>query len=146
VAEWLRNAYLELTQETTLDFEELRPRAAEPYSNSMDRNWEADAKKWEATSRDWETLARIFYLKTKVAAPTGTVIVTSRHYCDECNRSYSNASLCKCRLLAMVDETFRGELESLREHVELEHPLPHNSTDSAALSKVSRGSKKKGKK
>ena len=65
VAMWLRDAYLELTQKTPLDFEELRP--AEPHSNPLDRNWEADAKKWEAASRDWESLARISQIQLKAA-------------------------------------------------------------------------------
>ena len=43
VAEWLRDAYLELTQKTPLDLEELRPEV--PCSNPQDRNWQADAKK-----------------------------------------------------------------------------------------------------
>ena len=111
VAEWLRNAYLELTKQTPLDFEELRP--AEPHSNPLvDRTW-------EATSRDWETLARILYLQTKVAASTGG----SNCHCRECDmdsdfyRPYpGRARLCDLRLLAMVDEAFRGELESLREN------------------------------
>ena len=126
VAEWLRNAYLELTQKTPLDFEELRP--SEPYFNPLDRN--LDVKKCEATIRDWETLARILYLQTKVAASILSLQVGIRHTCSKCNvqyggySSYGDPCLCKCRLLAMVDEAFRGELESLREipgHVE--HPL-----------------------
>ena len=156
VAEWLRDAYLELIQKAPSDFEELWP--AEPHSNS-----EADAKKWEATSRDWETLARIFYLRTKLAAP----IIASRCYssygCDSlgCNGSYSEAYPCKCRLLPMVDEAFRGELGSLKENPgHVEHPLTRklpisylcplkkqlciaNSTNSAAPFEVSGGSKKK---
>ena len=50
VAEWLRDRrdlYLELTQKESLNFEELQP--TEPYSssesNSLDKDWEADAKK-----------------------------------------------------------------------------------------------------
>jgi hypothetical protein len=135
VAQWLRDAYLELTQKMPLDLEELRP--AEPYPEPLDRNWEADAKKWEATSRDWETLARIFHLQTVAAStriksiPVHTVSafgqvsqVTSDHRCDECGLSYSSGWLCECRVLPMVNEAFRGELEGLREdpgHVE--HPL-----------------------
>jgi hypothetical protein len=125
VVEWLRDAYSELTQKTPLDFENLQP--AEPYSNPLDGNWEADAKKWEATSRDWETLARVFYLQTKVAA-----FITSfsgrRYHCDECRMDYGGSSasagpcLCRCRLLALVDETFRGELKIYPGYVEL--PLP----------------------
>ena len=122
VVEWLRDAYSELTQSTPLDFENLRP--AEPYSNPLDRNWEADAKKWEASSRDWETIARIFYLQTKVAAFI-TSFSDRRYHCDECRMDYgesfasANAGLCRCRLLAMVDEAFRGELESFPGYVEL---------------------------
>jgi hypothetical protein len=132
VAEWLRDAYLELAQKTTLDFEELRP--ANPYSNPLDRNWEADAKKWEATSRDWETLARIFYLQTKVV--TSIMSIAGSHYCCyECNMeyggSYPDACLCKCRLLAIVNEAFRGELESLMENPGyVEHPLPRKLLNS----------------
>ena len=129
VAAWLRDALLELTQKRPLDFEEVRP--AEPYFNSLDRNWEADVKKWEASIRDWETIARVFHLQTKVAASTKS-FATSSH-CLQCSEDYdgswggssSKACLCKCHVLSMVDEAFRGELESLREnlgHVEL--PLP----------------------
>jgi hypothetical protein len=115
VAEWLRDAYLELTQKTHLDFEVLRP--TEPYSNPLDRNWEADSKKWETTFRDWETLARIFRLQTKVV----TKIMSQggiRYHCSDCSMDYGVPCrrLCKCRLLAMVDEDFRGELESFREN------------------------------
>lgn len=126
VAAWLRDAYFELTtQETPLNLEELRP--AEPHYNPLiDRNWEVDAKKWEATSRDWETLARIFHLQTKVAASISsrTVRPPILYICDMgCGESY--VDLCKCRLLSMVDEAFRGELESLRENPEhVDHPLP----------------------
>ena len=124
VAEWLRDAYSELIQKKTLDFEELRP--AKPYSNPLDRNWEADAKKWEATSRDWETLARILYLQTKVAA----FFDGSKYYCKKCRMDFggsydsadSDACLCKCRLLAMVDEVFREELESYPGYVKLPFP------------------------
>ena len=106
VAQWLRDAYLELTQNKTLDFEELRP----------------------ATIRDWETLARIFYLQTKVAA-SAMALVGSYDRCRKCgmdyDMSYLNACLCKCRVLAMVDEVFRGELESLKENPEhVEPPIP----------------------
>jgi hypothetical protein len=117
VADWLRDVYLELTQKTPLDLEELRP--AEPYSD----NW--DAKKWEATSMDWETIARILHLQTKVTvAAFESVSYTSSHYCYECDDTYKSGRLCKCRVLPMVNEAFRGELEGLREdpgHVE--HPL-----------------------
>lgn len=126
VADWLRDAYLELiTQKTTLDFEEFRP--AEPYieSNPLDnRDWEAEARKWETTSRDWETLARISQLQTKVA--TSIASITSYHFCSECRVNYgaSYRSLCKCRLLALVDEAFREELENLKENPKhIKHPL-----------------------
>ena len=129
VVEWLRDAYLELTQKISLGFEKLQP--AEPYSNLLDRNWEADAKKWEATSRDWETLARIFYLKEKVAASI-TSFAGRRYHCNECDMDYgsynpnhspaADACLCKCRLLAMVDEAFRGELEGYPGYVKHPHP------------------------
>ena len=100
VAQWLRDAYLELTQNETLDFEELRP----------------------ATIRDWETLARISQVQMKVKmSPNFTI-----YQCPYCHY-YLNSNGCmrdECRVLAvtaMVDETFRGELESLKEnpgHVE----------------------------
>jgi hypothetical protein len=137
VAEWLRDAYLELTQTTPLDFEELRP--AEPYSDPLDRNWEGEAKKWEAISRDWETLARIAQLQTKVATtsslPAGSLNRLNLNYsgyysanCAECGmNAYSNAGgrPCKCRILGMVDEAFRAELENLKENPEhVEPPLP----------------------
>ena len=125
VAEWLRNAYLELTQ-NPLDFEKLQP--TEPYSNPLNRDWEADAKKWEATSRDWEMLAKISHLQTKVTASIKTYYRTSR-FCSDCHMQFGTPyeCLCKCRILALVDEVFRKELESLKdnsEHVEpLEPPL-----------------------
>ena len=115
----MRDAYSELIQKAPSDFEELWP--AEPHSNS-----EADAKKWEATSRDWETLARIFYLRTKLAT---SFINSHPYHCSHacnmgCGETNSEAYPCKCRLLPMVDETFRGELKSLRENPEhIEHPL-----------------------
>jgi hypothetical protein len=128
VVELLRDAYLELTRKKKLDFKELGP--AEPNSNPLDRNWEADAKKWEATSRDWETLARISQVQLKVAIFLQP-LYDERYRCrtcavdyivDECN---SDGYLCKCRLLRMVDQAFQGELESLRENPEhVEHPLP----------------------
>jgi len=116
VAEWLRDAYFELTQKTPLDFEELRP--PEPYFNSLDRNWEADSKKWEATFRDWETLARISHLQTKVATSIMSLGGNRLLYCNECDMDFgfSRRCLCRCRLLSMVDENFRGELESFREN------------------------------
>ena len=115
VAKWLRDAYLELTQKTPLDLEELRP--TEPYFNPLDKNWEADFKKWEATFRDWETLARISQLQTKVATSIMSFGGNRHHYCNECDMSFGllQRCLCKCRLLSMVDEAFRGELESFRE-------------------------------
>ena len=126
VAEWLRDAYLELTiQKETLDFEELDSELlpAEPHSNPLNRNLETDAKKWKEISRDWETLARISQLQTKVATS-----LTTDKYCPCCKcygGSYYSKGLCKCRVLAMVDEAFWGELEALREdppgHVE--YPL-----------------------
>ena len=114
---WLQDAYLELTQKLPLDFEALRP--VEPYSNSLDRNWEADAEKWEATSRDWETLARISHLQTKVAIAIMSLVTGARSYhCYDCNMDYgvSRKCLCKCRLLAMVHEAFRGEWEGFMEN------------------------------
>ena len=126
MVEWLRDAYLELTQETPLNLEELRP--AKPYPNALDRDWEADAKKWAAISRDWETLARISHLQTKVAISISSFSISySGDYCYECRVRYGAAvgSLCKCRLLAMVDEAFWEELESFKENPEhVEPPLP----------------------
>ena len=129
VAEWLRDAYLELVETKPLDFDQLRPE--EPYSttNPLDRDWEADAKRWKAASRDWEMLARISHLQTKAAT---AIISYSTSYlgnhCFQCNMDYGAppyVRLCKCRLLAMVDETFRKELESFKENPEyVEHPLP----------------------
>ena len=126
MAEWLRDAYLELTETKPLDFENLRP-VVEPHStNALDRDWEADAKKWEASSRDWETIARVFCLQMKVAAFI-TSFSDRRYHCDECRMDYgrsesftsAKACLCRCRLLALVDEAFRGELESFPGYVEL---------------------------
>ena len=129
---------MELARKRPLDFEELRP--AEPYSNPLDRNWEADARNWKATSRDWETVARIFYLRAKVATSESThtatrprandvwgsgVVAFANDRCEGCLETILDAPLCKCSLLPMVDDAFREELESLREspgHVE--HPLP----------------------
>ena len=114
VAEWLRDACFELAQKAPLDLEGLRP--AEPHHSNplVDRNW-------EATSRDWETLARIFYLQTKVAAFIKS-ISGSNYSCYNCDMDFggsnADACLCKCRILRLVDETFRGELESLGGHVE----------------------------
>jgi hypothetical protein len=120
VAEWLRDAYLELTLETPLNFEELRP--AEPQSNSPDGSW-------EATSRDWETLARILYLQTNMAGParadTPVVDDWGNRRCSKCDKNLSYSETCNCRVLAMVDEAFRGELEILKENTEhVEYPLP----------------------
>jgi len=106
-----------------LDFEELRP--AEPYSNPLDGKWEADAKKWEATSRDWETLARITHLQTKVAIAIMSLDGPNCSlHCHECGMDYgvSKKCLCKCRLLVMVHEAFRGEWESFGGH--FDDPLP----------------------
>ena len=132
VAQWLRDAYLELTQKLPLDFEELQP--AKPYSNGESSPL---GRSWEATSRDWETLARIFYLQTKMATS-----IMSRHtnhqHCNQCGALFSDACACRClrfeedplpRKLpvsyAMVDETFRGELESFSENPgHFEIPLP----------------------
>jgi len=126
VAKWLRDAYVELTPKVPLNFEELRP--AEPHSNSLDTNW-------EETARDWETLARILYLQTKAAAELKAL--GSNYHCSACHRDMfspfgsrppspnDSECLCKCRILALVDETFRGELESLKENPEhIEHPIP----------------------
>jgi len=132
VAEWLRDAYLELIQKTPLDLEGLRP--AGPPSNRLKRNWEADAKNWEAISRDWETLARIFCLQTKVTASIKSS-GGAQYHCDDCGMEYggyySDAYLCKCRLLAMVNETFQSELESLGYDG---NPLPRTNSPSSALS------------
>jgi len=141
VAEWLRDGYLELSRKWPLNFEELRP--AEPCSNPLDLNWEADAKKWEMTARSWETLARMCYLQTKAVASINS---NGNQYCQQCGiycgPSYPENFLCQCRLLIMVDELFREELGSLKENLEhVEHPLP--SLDST---EVPSGKKKKGKK
>ena len=131
VEQWLRDAYLELTEKAALDFEELRP--AEPFSNGefnpLDRNW-------EETSRDWETLARIFYLRAKVATSVIST-VTSQYSCRcfQCGGTYSDTCLCatgdhlpRSKLpvsYAMVDEIFRGELKSFKENPgDVEIPLP----------------------
>ena len=151
VAEWLRDAYLELAQEKPLDIENLRP--AEPCStctiistsspSDSDRNWEEDAKKWEAASTAWETVARIFCLQTKIAASIGS-LGGSCHHCRNCDMDYGWLSshglgcLCKCRLLRLVDETFRGELERFGENMEYvdlpppgKLPIPYFSVVSA---------------
>ena len=125
VPEWLRDAYLELTQKTPLDFEALRP--AEPYyseSISLDKDWEADAKKWETTSKAWETLAKISQLQTRVA--TSITSTVGYNYCCQCSMNYgaSYRCLCKCRLLALAEEAFQEELESLKENPKnVKHPL-----------------------
>ena len=118
VADWLRDAYFELTQKTPLNFEELRP--AEPYYSPLDRSPEADTKKWEETFKDWETLARISLLQTKVVTKILSFSREDCHYCTDCKISYGvpYRSLCKCRILAMVDEAFGEELKSLRENSE----------------------------
>jgi hypothetical protein len=118
VAEWLRDAYLELTRMRPLNLDELQP--AEPYSNPLDRNWEADSKESEVTFRHWETLARICRLQAKVASKatyTSTVSGICFH-CSVCGMTYGMPCrpLCECRLLVMVDEEFREELESFREN------------------------------
>ena len=126
VAEWLQEACLDGIRQKPLDFDELQP--SEPsYSESkseIDRDWEADAKQWKAISREWETLARITQLQMKVATTTPQ---TDNDYCQECKMFYgvSYRCLCKCRLIALADEAFGGELKSLKQisdHVE--HPLP----------------------
>jgi hypothetical protein len=117
VADWLRDAYLELTQKLPLDLEELRP--SEPYSDR-------DAKKWEATSMDWETIARILHLQTKMAAFGYESMGMCGRQCYECDGSYVIGRICKCRVLPMVNEAFGGELEGLREDPgpdDSEHPL-----------------------
>ena len=117
MVEWLQDAFLELTQKIPLDFEELRP--AKSYSNRdpPDRNR-------EATSLDWETLARISNLQMKVVTFINS-FAGNRYRCTECAMNYGGSHptgcLCKCRLLAMVDEAFREELKSYPGHVE--HPL-----------------------
>ena len=117
VAEWLRDAYLELTQE--------RLWAREPYSS-----WETDAEEWEATtSRDWESLARIFYFQAKVVASFIDTGPFSYEYVMGCNSQcdglYADTRLCKCRLLPMVDEAFGGELESLRKPLPCKLPISY---------------------
>ena len=132
VADWLRDAYLELTQKSPLDFEELQP-AVEPCSDPVDSDWEANSKKWEELSRHWETLARISQVQTKVA--NSRIPVTGNYQssqtCSTCRIYLYSGNACanlNCRVLAvtaMVDETIREELESLKgdpEHVE--PPLP----------------------
>ena len=123
VADWLRDAYLELAQKPSLDFKTLRPE--EPISNPEDRDWEEEAKKWEAISRDWETLAKISHIQMK-AVPTYSGVYGSCTHCGMYKYS-SNCTNAGCRILiitAMVDETFRGELESLKENPDVEPPLP----------------------
>ena len=110
MVEWLRDAYLELTQKTPLDFEELRP--AKPYSNPLYRSLDS-----EATSLDWETLARISNLQMKVVTSINS-FAGNRYRCTECAMNYGGSHptgcLCKCRLLAMVDEAYRaGRVEKL---------------------------------
>jgi hypothetical protein len=118
VAEWLRNAYLDLTRKTPLNFEELR--SSEPYTNRDSRNL-------EARSIDWETLARISNIQTKMTIS----ILSGNHYNCDCDSdsgygAYPDGDyFCKCQILFMVDEAFKGELESLKENPEhVEHPLP----------------------
>lgn len=121
---------MELAQKKPLDIEDLRP--AEPSStndNLLERNCEEDAKKWEATFRDWETVARIFYLQTKITASVNINTDSRRRHCRNCGSDFGGSStriLCKCRLKRLVDEAFRGELESLGENLEY-IDLPHPS-------------------
>ena len=136
MADWLRDAYLELSQKTPLDLKALRPE--EPCSNPEDRDWEEDAKKWEAISRDWETLAKISLVQMKAAnarippySLVGTTATYNYNTCSRCGRFSYYSSSCMngdcgiSTITAMVDETFRGELESLRENPEhVDHPLP----------------------
>ncbi|KAF8812867.1 hypothetical protein BYT27DRAFT_6401332 [Phlegmacium glaucopus] len=147
VAQWLRDGYLELAQNRPLEFDELRP--AGPYSDPLDRNWEADAKRWEAVAMAWETLARICYIQTKVAASINNSCNT---YCSPCGvsvgPSYPGNFPCKCRILPIVDEVFREELGSMEEkpnYVEDEDLLPP-PLNSAGLPTDSKGEKKKKKK
>ena len=112
--DWLRDAYSELTgtQKIPLDFKELRP--AKPYSNGDPPS--VDGKK-EATSLDWETLARISNLQMKVVTFINS-FAGNRYRCTECAMNYGGSHptgcLCKCRLLAMVDEAYRaGRVEKL---------------------------------
>ena len=118
VAEWLRNAYLELCQKEALDLDELRPAEPHSESNPLDttRDWEADAKKWKAISRDWETLARTCQLQTKVA--TSIKSIGYNCYCYDCGVYYgaTQRTLCKCRLSALADEVFQEEMKSLKEN------------------------------
>ena len=127
VVEWLQDAYMELTLKTfsSLDIEELRP--AEPYhgdSNPQDRDSEADIKKWEPTVKDWEMLLKISRLQTTVAFKLMSNF-KGRFHCANCDKDYGSdyKSLCKCRLLVLVNETFRRELESFRESPEHDEHL-----------------------
>ena len=105
MVEWLRDAYVELVQKTPLDLE--------------------DSELQPTTSIDWETLARISNLQTKVAISIMS-FDGDDYECDECNMeyggSYPKGCLCKCRLLSMVDEAFRRELEIYPGYIKL--PLP----------------------
>ena len=116
MAEWLRDAYLELTQKTPLDFEKLRP--AEPYSIPLDGNWEAVANEWKEISRDGETLADILYLHWQLKVTASISLTNRNYYCNQCHMHFgaSYGCLSKRLILAIVDEAFRGELESLKEN------------------------------
>ena len=73
---------------------------------------------------DWETLARISNLQTKVAYSIMSFTEDS-YFCGRCACEYGGpypGCLCECCFLAMVDEAFRGELESYPGYVKL--PLP----------------------
>ena len=121
VEEWLKDAYLELTQSPPLNFEKIRPAEPEPYSesNKPDRDWEADVEKWKAVSKDWETLARISQLQMKVVASIAS-LTRSQKYCGVCRISFGTPykPLCKCVLSPLVNEEFREELESLKKNPE----------------------------
>ncbi|KAF8812868.1 hypothetical protein BYT27DRAFT_7251456 [Phlegmacium glaucopus] len=143
VAKWLRDGYLELSRKMPLEFDELRP--AEPYSNPLDRNWEADAKRWEVAARTWETLARICYIQTKAASSNGHPIDEPHpsSYCNQCGIYYSD-SFCTCRLSSMVDEVFREELGSMKENPDhIEHPLPWDIPESPIDLKATKKKKSK---
>ena len=133
VVDWLRNAYLELTQRRSLDLDSDELRPTEPYSSNngesaddSNRDWETDAKQWAAVSREWETLARISQLQTKAAPSLSANLNYSAYYCPICNtNSYQSSRVCKCRILDLVNEAFREELESLKENLDhVDPPLP----------------------
>jgi len=125
VVEWLRDAYLELTQKIPLDFdsEELRPAKLYFTRDPLDRNW-------GPSSMHWETLAKISNLQMKVATSIMS-FASNRYHCDECAMDYGgsysgypNGCLCRCRLSFMVDEAFRRELEGYPGYVEFPPPSP----------------------